>query len=89
MNLQEIKTSLNKNSLWFRVGVVLTAMLFVTLLFSLLVGIMLAYPWIVIWSVNTLFTTAQIPYNFWSVIAFYILNIYMYMILKRQEVEYL
>jgi 4-amino-4-deoxy-L-arabinose transferase-like glycosyltransferase len=77
-HLQEIKTSLNRNSFWFNVGAILIVLSIITLILATIIFIALAYPWLIIWSVNTLFSAAQIPYNFWTVIAFYILNIFFF-----------
>jgi hypothetical protein len=38
------------------------------------VAIVTIYPWLIFWAIGTLFPLMQIPYDIWTVIAFYLLN---------------
>lgn len=46
--------------------------------FAVISAIILYAPWVVFWGLNTLFPALQIPYNFWSSLAFYVCNIWFY-----------
>ncbi len=39
-----------------------------------ILAILAIYPWLIFWATGTLFPMMQIPYDIWTVIAFYLLN---------------
>ena len=39
------------------------------------VCVMIAWPFVIIWALNTLFVTLSIPYSFWNWLAMVVLNV--------------
>ena len=57
---------MNKNN----VPVAILALVLITA-----VCVMIAWPLVIIWALNTLFVTLSIPYSFWTWLAMVVLNV--------------